>query len=157
MSGTPCNYGSDIKKRGLPTGYVRSLELLWALVFAVIPNGEKTVEDLLAGTEFGLDSSGKLMMLGKFVEDPEALRQTWANSRMQAELERRLSRLEVKVDANPSAGDFSGLDLGLARFDPIRLSSQNQPLRAPQASLLSGILHSFILTLYKKPGLLTIK
>ncbi|KAJ0128368.1 Gag protein [Fusarium oxysporum f. sp. albedinis] len=26
----PCNYGSDNKKRGLPTGYVHALELLWS-------------------------------------------------------------------------------------------------------------------------------
>lgn len=91
MSGSPCNYGSGIKKRGLPTGYVRSLELLWALVFAVVPNGETIVSELLADLEFALDSGGKLMLVSKLVGDPETLRQTWVKSRMQIELERRLS------------------------------------------------------------------
>jgi len=129
---------------------VRSLELLWALVFAVVPNGEKVVTDLLTDLEFDLDPGGKLIMVGKLVGDSETLRQSWMKSRVQVELERRLSKLEARVDASPRVVNSSGsglesstpcLDvsrLGVAHFEPIRQSSPDRTFLGHESSVLTG-------------------
>ncbi|KAB5572657.1 fungal-specific transcription factor domain-containing protein, partial [Coniochaeta sp. 2T2.1] len=117
IAGLPCGYGSGLRKRGLATGYVRSLELLWALVFAVVPNGERTVVDLMNHIEFVLDDGGKLMLLSKFIRAPETLRQSWADSTVQRELERRLSSLEANastsMDESTLAGHPGSISAGL--------------------------------------------
>ncbi|KAJ5182100.1 hypothetical protein N7449_012247 [Penicillium cf. viridicatum] len=87
----PCSYDSGMKKRGLPTGYVRSLELLWALMFTVIPQSMRIVTQLIPDIQFALDSHGKLVMVSRFVRDPDILRQTWEDSGIQMTLDNLLS------------------------------------------------------------------
>ncbi|KAH7160428.1 hypothetical protein B0J13DRAFT_644059 [Dactylonectria estremocensis] len=90
MAQSPCRYGSGMKKRGLPTGYVRSLELLWALVFTVVPNSMSIVNELIPEIQFALDSHAKLVMVSRLVGDPDVLRQAWENSGIQTELDHLL-------------------------------------------------------------------
>lgn len=87
----PCSYDSGMKKRGLPTGYVRSLELLWALMFTVIPQSMRIVTQLIPDIQFALDSHGKLVMVSRFVKDPGILQQTWEDSGIQTTLDNLLS------------------------------------------------------------------
>ena len=42
-----CTYETSFKRRGLRSGYVRALELLWGLTFRELKNGESVVDELL--------------------------------------------------------------------------------------------------------------
>lgn len=97
MTKHPCSYDSGMKKRGLPTGYVRSLELLWALVFTVVPNSMSIVSELLPEIQFSLDSHAKLVLVSSLVSDPDTLRQAWENSGVQTELDHLLSNANDNI------------------------------------------------------------
>lgn len=45
--GKVCTYGTPVKKRGLPTGYVRGIEALLGLFQQFLPNGEYTLRKVL--------------------------------------------------------------------------------------------------------------
>lgn len=45
--GKACTYGTPVKKRGLPTGYVRGIEALLGLFQQFLPNGEYTLRKVL--------------------------------------------------------------------------------------------------------------
>lgn len=45
--GKVCTYGTPVKKRGLPTGYVRGIEALLGLFQQFLPNGEYTLRKIL--------------------------------------------------------------------------------------------------------------
>ncbi|EED12814.1 C6 transcription factor, putative [Talaromyces stipitatus ATCC 10500] len=45
--GKTCTYGTPVKKRGLPTGYVRGIEALLGLLQQLLPNGEYTLRKIL--------------------------------------------------------------------------------------------------------------
>jgi Fungal Zn(2)-Cys(6) binuclear cluster domain len=45
--GKVCTYGTPVKKRGLPTGYVRGVEALLGLFQQFLPNGEYTLRKVL--------------------------------------------------------------------------------------------------------------
>ncbi|KAH8885275.1 hypothetical protein GQ53DRAFT_729186 [Thozetella sp. PMI_491] len=138
MSELPCTYGSGSKKRGLPTGYVRSLELLWAIVFAVVPNARKVVKDLLTEIKFALDPGGKLMVLTSAFGSAEALRKAWADSGLQRELESRLSQMVATMDTNVVNMDQSNnlvpnRDHNVLFDQPLRYSAE-QHTRGSQLS-----------------------
>ncbi|CAG9986887.1 unnamed protein product [Clonostachys byssicola] len=90
----PCSYGSDNKKRGLPTGYVHALELLWSLVFTVVPNSRSIVKTLMSGIQFSLDSRSRLVMESRYTKDSEALKQAWEDSGVQGQLDQLLSGVQ---------------------------------------------------------------
>ncbi|KAL1873609.1 hypothetical protein VTK73DRAFT_796 [Phialemonium thermophilum] len=138
IAGLPCGYGSELRKRGLATGYVRSLELLLGLVFSLVPNGEKTVADLLEQVDFALDDGGKLVMTGKLISNPATLRHRWLDSPVQNELDRRLSHLDANGGARTRSASLDRLDhsaphrsaaaataAAVTPFDPIRRTSQD--------------------------------
>ncbi|KAJ5946446.1 hypothetical protein N7454_003285 [Penicillium verhagenii] len=60
----PCTYKANPKKRGLPTGYIRSLELLWGLVFQKI-NGS---EDVMRALMRSVNLPSHLATMGKEAE-----------------------------------------------------------------------------------------
>uniref|UniRef100_A0A8H7MZT1 Zn(2)-C6 fungal-type domain-containing protein n=1 Tax=Bionectria ochroleuca TaxID=29856 RepID=A0A8H7MZT1_BIOOC len=93
-----CSYGSDNKKRGLPTGYVHALELLWSLVFTVVPNSRSIVKSLMSGIQFSLDSRSRLVMESRYTKDSETLKQAWENSGVQGQLDQLLSGVQ-EIDA----------------------------------------------------------
>lgn len=87
----PCDYGSDSKKRGLPTGYVHAIELLWSLVFTIVPNSTSIVKSLMPDIRFSMDSRSRLTMESRFIKDPEALKQAWEDSGVPDQLAQLLS------------------------------------------------------------------
>ncbi|KAJ4129616.1 hypothetical protein NW754_003898 [Fusarium falciforme] len=125
-----CSYGSGIKKRGLPTGYVRALELLWAFVFSVIPNSAGIVGELIPDIQFAIDSRSRLVRDTRLIKDPEMLRQAWEDSGLQGHLDRLLSDVQESSDAGgnpvPTGNDRgSTLDLPpyLRSFEAIQSAS----------------------------------
>ncbi|KNA96015.1 hypothetical protein FOXG_01372 [Fusarium oxysporum f. sp. lycopersici 4287] len=99
----PCSYGPDSKKRGLTTGYVRALELLWALVFTVVPNSKVVVQELLPDIQFSLDSRSRLVLNTRLVRDYETLRQGWDGSDIQEELDLLLSNIQQGNDSGANS------------------------------------------------------
>ncbi|KAI8659992.1 Zn(2)-C6 fungal-type domain-containing protein [Fusarium sp. Ph1] len=94
-TGTVCSYGEGGRKRGLPTGYVKSLELLFGLVFTAVPNGEEVVSQLLAKSQFTLEPGGKFSLISRLASETDTPRTAWNESQVQQELDRRLKCLDA--------------------------------------------------------------
>ncbi|KAL4786098.1 fungal-specific transcription factor domain-containing protein [Aspergillus varians] len=86
----PCTYRANPKKRGLPTGYIRTLELLWGLVFTKIQGSEEVVRTLLRAANI----PSHLASMGKEAEGSDTLLSSWKNSIVLKEIERLLTFLE---------------------------------------------------------------
>ncbi|CAI6095279.1 unnamed protein product [Clonostachys chloroleuca] len=169
-----CSYGSDNRKRGLPTGYVHALELLWSLVFTVVPNSRSIVKTLMSGIQFSLDSRSRLVMESRYTKDSETLKQAWEDSGVQGQLDQLLSGVrEIDVAggslaaADKTKSETADIPLQLT-FEAIRSASvvgsdsmqshnadtQNQLFpRAVQAALQHDLGTTTILTEHLK-GLL---
>lgn len=96
----PCTYKANPKKRGLPTGYIRTLELLWGLVFCKIQGSEEVVRALLRAANI----PSHLATMGKEAEGSDTLLSSWKNSIVLKEIERLLVSLEQPEDEQPDRG-----------------------------------------------------
>lgn len=85
-----CSYKSNPKKRGLPTGYIRTLELLWGAVFSTIKGSEDVVRVLLRTVNI----PGHLATMNKEGDNPDSFLSGWKNSIVLKEIERLLTALE---------------------------------------------------------------
>ncbi|KAL3470602.1 hypothetical protein BJX99DRAFT_251083 [Aspergillus californicus] len=111
----PCTYRANPKKRGLPTGYIRSLELLWGLVFTKIQGSEEVVRTLLRAANI----PSHLATMGKEAEGSDTLLSSWKNSIVLKEIERLLTFLEqpdedgrgVRTGESTSPADAEGSSL----------------------------------------------
>jgi hypothetical protein len=72
-----CTYNANPKKRGVQTGYIRSLELALALVFDRVPGAEETLD--------------RLQVDGRDGRDGEKLYRIWRKSRTCKAIERSLT------------------------------------------------------------------
>ncbi|CAI7588921.1 unnamed protein product [Penicillium glandicola] len=86
----PCTYKANPKKRGLPTGYIRSLELLWGLVFQRIQGSEDVMRALMRS----INLPSHLATMGKETEGSDALLASFKNSTVLRDIERILIVLE---------------------------------------------------------------
>jgi hypothetical protein len=90
---TPCNYGQAGQRRGLKTGYVKVLEMLWGLVLKEVPNSEHVATQLLATlSRDDLDSNS-----------PAAL-QAWRNSGLPSRITSLLDDESSEQHARERAG-----------------------------------------------------
>ena len=100
-----CTYGTHTKKRGLPTGYVRLLELLWVLIFDSTPGAEDATLQLLRSASVVAGDAGVALLQhanGLMRDDDKLLTQDlWASSK----LREAIDALVLKIDA--AAGDGS--------------------------------------------------
>lgn len=94
-TGQICSYDPNAKKRGLPEGYVRGLEKLWALAICNVDGFEDTMLGLLGGTPDSANRRNKLMSLWSDDSVSETLHETWKTSRTFGALERMLSTSDV--------------------------------------------------------------
>ncbi|EAW07687.1 putative C6 transcription factor QutA [Aspergillus clavatus NRRL 1] len=86
----PCTYKTNPKKRGLPTGYIRTLELLYGLIFCKIHGSEEVVRTLLKTSNM----PSHLATMGKETEGSDTLVSSWKNSSVLKEIERMLTLLD---------------------------------------------------------------
>ncbi|KAJ5218566.1 uncharacterized protein N7498_000665 [Penicillium cinerascens] len=86
----PCTYKANPKKRGLPTGYIRSLELLWGLVFQKIQGSEDVMRALIRS----INLPSHLATMGKEAEVSDTLMSSFKNSTVLRDIERILAVLE---------------------------------------------------------------
>lgn len=87
-----CSYRTSIKKRGLPTGYVRVLEMLWGAVFLEHSGSEAAVEALLIGEK---------RIFAKIEKDgvyAEVLLKRWRQSTISKAVDRYLGNEEITND-----------------------------------------------------------
>ncbi|KAJ5894021.1 hypothetical protein N7495_005712 [Penicillium taxi] len=87
----PCTYKANPKKRGLPTGYIRSLELLWGLVFQKIQGSEDVMRALMRS----INLPSHLATMGKEAEGSDTLLSSFKNSTVLRDIERILVVLEL--------------------------------------------------------------
>ncbi|KAG4293557.1 hypothetical protein FPRO06_00142 [Fusarium proliferatum] len=132
----PCSYGPDTKKRRLTTGYARALELLWALVFTVVPNSKTVIQELLPDVQFALDSRSGLLLNTRLVKDYETLRQAWDGSDVQEELDRLLANIQQEKDSGTNSvasikGEVSTPDLApcTTAFEVIKTTTSGNEAR----------------------------
>lgn len=86
----PCTYKTNPKKRGLPTGYIRSLELLWGLAFQRIQGSEDVMRALMRS----INLPSHLATMGKETDGSDALLASFKNSTVLRDIERILIVLE---------------------------------------------------------------
>ncbi|CZR64092.1 related to quinic acid utilization activator [Phialocephala subalpina] len=94
-NGRTCSYDTNVKKRGLPEGYVRGLEKFWGLAIKDVESVEDQMLVALAGNE---DSNESPLSVWNDESTSEALVETWRKSQLSRELERLLSAQEPTVD-----------------------------------------------------------
>ncbi|KAJ6088251.1 transcriptional regulator family: Fungal Specific TF [Penicillium sp. IBT 16267x] len=94
VSGQTCSYDPHAKKRGLPEGYVRGLEKLWALSICNIDGFEEIMLSMLGTTMESAGRRGKLMSVWTDDHNSESLHETWKTSRLFSALEKMLSNSE---------------------------------------------------------------
>ncbi|KAJ5489548.1 hypothetical protein N7539_004438 [Penicillium diatomitis] len=133
-SGQPCSYDPHAKKRGLPEGYVRGLEKLWALSLCNIDGFEETMLAMLGSTAESPDRREAMMSIWSDDGASDSLHETWKTSRLCSELERMLSTPEQSIttgkrprasnldDSNPQVGGQWGF----------RIAQESTPL-GPEA------------------------
>lgn len=96
----PCTYKTNPKKRGLPTGYIRSLELLWGLVFSKIQGSEEVVRALLKTANL----PSHLASMGKESEGSDTLLASFKNSIVLRDIEKLLTALEQPEEDQHKGG-----------------------------------------------------
>ncbi len=93
-AGVQCTVGAKARKRGLPTGYVRILETLWALVFEAVPGAADTTTELLRTAGVIMDDDERVALRSSLVPSGESLRQIWSDSTVRVEIDRLIGEIE---------------------------------------------------------------
>ncbi|MCJ1257914.1 hypothetical protein MMC24_005742 [Lignoscripta atroalba] len=108
--GRTCSYEPNPKKRGLPTGYVRVLEILWGLVFENIHGSEDTVLALLRSVKSLVELQGRTLITAKDGDATEHHLESWRKSAVSKEVERLLSGPDAPIEIGRRAGAHVPLD-----------------------------------------------
>ncbi|CAG7930648.1 unnamed protein product [Penicillium olsonii] len=117
-SGQSCSYDPHAKKRGLPEGYVRGLEKLWAISICNIEGFEDTMLAMLGSTAESAGRRESLMSAWSDDSAAESLHESWKTSRLYGALEKMLSN----SDAPATGKRARPLDF------PVRVSRTATPL-----------------------------
>ena len=90
-----CNYDPNTKKRGLPEGFVRGMEKLWALAISKVDGLEPAMSEIL-------QDKAQLAQLWNHEIAGEELHERWKSSQVLRSLEELLSGLESGSQSNES-------------------------------------------------------
>lgn len=90
--GRTCSYDANVKKRGLPEGYVRGIEKLWGLAIREVEG----VEDEILAVFNGDETNETLISIWRNEDglQSDSLAEVWRKSQLSRELERLLPILE---------------------------------------------------------------
>lgn len=124
----PCTYKANPKKRGLPTGYIRSLELLWGLAFEKIHGSQ----DVMCALLRSIDLPSHLATMGKEAEGSDTLLSSFKNSTMLKDVERLLAALEQPEDEREGNQQSYSDGVTSLDVDGILASSEAQEWRVPE-------------------------
>lgn len=100
-SGQTCSYDPNAKKRGLPEGYVRGLEKLWALSMCNIEGLEDMMLTLLGATAESAGRRERLLKLWTDDSASDSLHEVWKTSRLWGALEKMLSHSDPDRGQSP--------------------------------------------------------
>lgn len=120
--GRTCSYKSNPKKRGVPTGYIRTIELLLGTVISQSEEAEKSLQDLL--TSDIVLSQIKSTIKG--TDLPESFLVTWKNS----DLFRNIDKILYAIDQ----ADYPQV----VQQDPHRRESDVNPQATPYKEDIRG-------------------
>ncbi|KAJ5527533.1 hypothetical protein N7513_011692 [Penicillium frequentans] len=124
----PCTYKANPKKRGLPTGYIRSLELLWGLVFQKIQGSEDVMRALMRSVNL----PSHLATMGKEAEGSDTLLSSFKNSTVLRDIERMLVVLEQPEEERDRSLQAYGEGDTPLDVDGILASSDAQEWQIPE-------------------------
>ncbi|KAK0112035.1 hypothetical protein ONS96_001296 [Cadophora gregata f. sp. sojae] len=133
-NGRECSYDANVKKRGLPEGYVRGLEKLWGLAIRDVEEVEDGILSALAGDE---ESTESPLSIWTDETNSEALVEIWRKSTISRELERLLSSqepMETKRKRLNSDGQGTKMNGKNASLQPSKSRSQNVANQEPDYS-----------------------
>ncbi|KAJ9150479.1 Quinic acid utilization activator [Coniochaeta hoffmannii] len=105
----PCTYQANPKKRGVQTGYIRTLELALGWVFDKVPGSEDALSSLLSHE----GGQGQRLLTGSDSSVANRLHQKWRRSRVHRDIDRILSGGEsigLRHDKSPSIDDATDTD-----------------------------------------------
>ena len=94
-NGRTCSYDANVKKRGLPEGYVRGLEKLWGLAIRDIRDVEDNLLFILGGDD---EDNETILNVWNDEAQSDGLVEAWRKSQISKELERLLSNIEPNTD-----------------------------------------------------------
>ena len=92
--GKECTYGTPVKKRGLPTGYVRGIEALLGLFQQVLPNGEYTLRKILR------DNIAGRMVDNEYLDNASDI---WRSSELAKDFDQLLSSVDNNIGSRLTA------------------------------------------------------
>ncbi|CRG89914.1 hypothetical protein PISL3812_06953 [Talaromyces islandicus] len=101
-SGQTCSYDPNARKRGLPEGYVRGLEKLWALSICNIEGFEDAMLTLVGATERSSGRRDRMMQLWTDEGASDSLHELWKSSRLYRALEKMLSPADSEQTQSPA-------------------------------------------------------
>ncbi len=136
----PCTYEVSPKKRGVQTGYIRTLELALGWVFEKVPGSEDTLSALLSRA----DGQGAQVLAGKDAGGADRLQKRWRKSRVHRGIDRILSgdagpspeqdRRSLSADASDTDGDAAR---GYAHSNRIIPDTETAARESPTSRRLS--------------------
>ncbi|PKY08721.1 hypothetical protein P168DRAFT_301365 [Aspergillus campestris IBT 28561] len=130
----PCTYKANPKKRGLPTGYIRSLELLWGLVFCKIQGSEDVVRALLKTANL----PSHLASMGKETEASDTLLSSFKNSAMLKDIEKMILSLEQPEEELDKSDHIPGDNDSPSDAGSSALASNALEWHLPQIQVYEG-------------------
>ncbi|KAJ5158679.1 uncharacterized protein N7500_008330 [Penicillium coprophilum] len=130
----PCTYKANPKKRGLPTGYIRSLELLWGLAFQRIQGSENVMRALMRS----INLRSHLAAMGKETEGSDTLLASFKNSTVLRDIERILIILEQPEEERERNLQSYGEGDTPLEVEGILSSAEAQEWQIPEGMEASG-------------------
>lgn len=129
-SNSECTYGTVAKRRGLQSGYVRAVEILWGLVLKKVNGSQNVINNLLVDLS-NITSSGSndADTDGKVGYRADDLLECWKNSGVP-------SAIEMMLD-----GTFTGNQVGVSADIDSQVDTTLTSIHAwslPQSDLLQG-------------------
>ncbi|KAJ4397503.1 hypothetical protein N0V93_001733 [Gnomoniopsis smithogilvyi] len=112
----PCTYAANPKKRGVQTGYIKTLEVALAWLFEKVPGCEEALENLLLHE----GGQGQNLLVGKDSDRANRLHKRWRKSKVHREIDRILSggdSTQSRTDKS-SPFDDEGSDTGRSDKTP---------------------------------------
>ncbi|KAF3764216.1 hypothetical protein M406DRAFT_346466 [Cryphonectria parasitica EP155] len=100
----PCTYAANPKKRGVQTGYIKTLEVALAWLFEKVPGCEDALDNLLMHE----GGQGQNLLVGKDSDKANRLHKRWRRSKVHKEIDRILSGGDVaqsRVDKSSPSED----------------------------------------------------
>jgi hypothetical protein len=129
--GRTCSYNTNVKKRGLPEGYVRGLEKLWGLAIRDVRGVEDNVLLALAGD--GQNDA----FFGDWNDEgaSDNVVEVWRKSKISKELERLLSNPEPPSETRKRKHTDSASQAEDGNYFPARSNSQDLVAKPSQSDL----------------------